>query len=61
MSVITILSSIGVILGSLCLEMILLLGLETSKGKKITKKIKNKIRHLWWTYFDYKNDFVEKD
>ncbi len=57
---IEILAGTGIILGALTLEAILLIALETSTAKKIVRKIKNSIRHFFWKYFDYKNDFVEK-
>lgn len=57
---INVLANIGIVLGALTLEVIFLLLLETPTGKRISKKIKNKIRHFFWKYFDFKNDFVEK-
>ena len=55
-----ILANLGVILGVLNLEAILLLILETPTAKKLVRKIKNKVRHFFWKLFDFKNDFVEK-
>ena len=60
MNMVILLAMIGVGLGALSLEAILLILLETPKGKKFGKTIKNKIRHFFWKYFDWENDFIEK-
>ena len=63
-STVSILAQLGVVLGALTLEAILLIILEIPKVSQFVKKTKrklvNKIRHFFWKCFDFKNDFVEK-
>lgn len=54
---IQVLACMGILFGTLCLESIVLLALETPVVKSIIKKI----RHWAWRNFNHKKDFVDKD
>ena len=60
MTSIIVLSQLGIILGALTLEIILLIALDIPEVRRFTKSIKNRIRHWLWKNFDWENDFVEK-
>lgn len=60
MTSIIILSQLGIILGALTLEIIILIALEMPEVRRFTKSIKNRIMNWLWKNFDWENDFVEK-
>ena len=57
---ISLLGCLGIFLSLLNFEVMLFVISETKPVKKLVRKIKNRIRHFFWYYFDYKNDFIEK-
>ena len=58
---ISILAQIGIVLGALALEAILLIILEIPAVKRFNKRIRNKVRHWFWYNFNFTSDYKEKE